>query len=279
MEPGGPGCDLGVLLRGCRDGAGRPADCGGRPGPWSEPGHCPGHVEKHVRLGHPAVSYSRGGSPAARRAPRSAGGPGRDRWLCRFLGDPRPLTDDRDAASEYLDQLERDPVGGRGSDLDSGCVAPPTPSERRAASVSFFWSATGRVPARSSRQRSSESRAKASGSGRSASERSRALPYPFGPGRPSFNAIPSIHRSRREQSSPRRRWPTSRRQTGGTYQRLHVDSDLSSAIAPAWSLPADDPVGGTVRASVSRVLLLIALLVLGADTALGVARDRSSRFT
>ena len=69
------------------------------------------------------------------------------------------------------------------------------------------------------------------------------------------------------------------RQTGGTYQRLHVDNDLSSAIAPAWSLPADDTVGGTVLASVSRVLLLIALLVLGADTALGVARNRSSRYT
>ena len=31
-----------------------------------------------------------------------------------------PLTDDRDAASECLDQLERDPVGGRGSDLGLG---------------------------------------------------------------------------------------------------------------------------------------------------------------
>jgi Ca-activated chloride channel family protein len=188
-----------------------------------------------------------------------------------------PLTDDRDAASEYLDQLERVPVGGRGSDIGLGL--------RRAADA--FGAAGGeRLVLLVSDGEGTGSELEAAVI-RIKGERVRV--WTIGVGTLEGAPVPVQPRSTQFQRDPVEPWQPARtiltettladiaRQTGGTYQRLHVDSDLSSAIAPAWSLPTDDPAGGAVPFSVSRVLLLIALLVLGADTALGVARGRASR--
>jgi Ca-activated chloride channel family protein len=189
-----------------------------------------------------------------------------------------PLTDDRDAASEYLDQLEREPVGGRGSDLGLGL--------RRAADafgavdggrfvllVSDGEGTGAELEPAVIRIKGEGVRVLTIGVGTL-----EGAPVPVQPGSTGFQRDPV------DPWQPARTILTEAtladiaRQTGGTYQRLSVDNDLSSAIAPAWSLPTNDSVGGTAPSNVSRVLLLIALLVLGADTALWVARDRTSGF-
>jgi Ca-activated chloride channel family protein len=189
-----------------------------------------------------------------------------------------PLTDDRDAASEYLDQLERVPVGGRGSDIGLGL--------RRAADA--FGAAGGdRLVLLVSDGEGTGSELEAAVIGIKGEG---VRVWTIGVGTLEGAPVPVQPGSTAFQRDPVDPWQPARtilteatladiaRQTGGTYQRLHVDNDLSSAIAAAWSLPTNDLAGGTVLSSVSRVLLLIALLVLGTDTALGVARHRASRF-
>jgi Ca-activated chloride channel family protein len=190
-----------------------------------------------------------------------------------------PLTDDRDAASEYLDQLERDPVGGRGSDLGLGLRRAADAfgvagGERLVLLVSDGEGTGAELEAAVIRLKGEGVQVWTVGVGTL-----EGAPVPMRPRSTQFQRDPV------DPSQPARTILTEAtladiaRQTGGGYQRLNPYNDLSSAIAPAWSLPADDPAGGTVLSSVSRVLVLIALLVLGADTALGVARGRSSTFT
>jgi hypothetical protein len=187
-----------------------------------------------------------------------------------------PLTDDRAAASELLDQLERQPVGGRGSDLGIGL--------RRAADafgsvggprvillVSDGEATGGDLEAAVTRLKGQGLRVLTIGAGTL-----QGAPVPVQPLSSEFQRDPVDPRLPARTILHEQTLAGIAKQTGGTYQRLRPDNDLSMVLAPAWGRPTDDSISREALLFVSRVLLLIALCALGVETALGLARNRHS---
>jgi uncharacterized protein YegL len=189
-----------------------------------------------------------------------------------------PLTEDRDAAAEFVDQLERNPAGGHGSDIGLGL--------RRAADA-FGTLRGGRVVLLISDGEATDGNLE-SAIARMQAERVRVLTVGAGTveGAP-VPAVPASTESQREPVAPRQA-PSTRldettltgiaKETGGIYLRLRAGDDLSSALVAAWTPGANGAAGVTAPFLVARVLLAIGLAALGIDTALRAARNRKSAF-
>ncbi len=176
-----------------------------------------------------------------------------------------PLTDDREAASAFLDQLEREPVGGRGSDLGLGL--------RRAADA--FGSVRGErvvllvsdgevtgapVDAAIARIREEGLRVFTVGVGTI-----EGAPVPVRPRSAEFQRDPADPKQAARTSLNQDMLANIAKQGGGTYLRLRVDGDLSSTLEPVWSRMPLRPEDSTAELLPARLLL-----VIGA----GGARDR-----
>jgi hypothetical protein len=189
-----------------------------------------------------------------------------------------PLTDDRDAAVEFLDQLEREPVGGRGSDLGLGLrraadALASARGDRVVLLVSDGEATTTDLDLPIARIRREGIRFLTVGVGTL-----EGAPVPVQPGSTEFQRDPVDSRRPVTAILQEDTLIEIARQTGGTYQRLKAGDDLSAALRSAWKRPVDGFLRGTSSALAARAILLIALAALGLDAALPLIRNRRSAF-
>jgi Ca-activated chloride channel family protein len=188
-----------------------------------------------------------------------------------------PLTEDRDAAIEFTEQLERNPAGGRGSDIGLGLrraadAFGAVRGERIVLLISDGEATDGNLEAAVVRMQAERVRVLTVGAGTV-----EGAPVPARPASPTLQRDPIARQAERTRLDEETLTGVAQ-ETGGVYVHLRAGDDLSSALVAAWTPGVDAPAGRTAPFLVARVLLAIGLAALGIDTAWHAVRNRRSRF-